>query len=136
FRMLQSTLQGPEQIKEAARSLLEEDGIKSSTVTTATLDVPDDFEAPVLLAYTARVTYDLASTITKQSLWVPATQTWLPDPDKMPKPWRLPLDSEEQFDIVTTYTLPEGWSGAPPVDVDLVQPFGRYRSRYRVEGRR
>ncbi len=136
FRMLQSALQGPEQTKEAATSLLEQDGIKSSTVQTATLDIPEDFEAPVLLSYTAQVKYGLASTIQKQSLWVPASEIWLPDPDKLPTPWRLPFEADEQHEVTTTYTLPEGWHGAPPVDVDLVQPFGRYRSRYRVEGRR
>jgi tetratricopeptide (TPR) repeat protein len=136
FRLLQPALQGPDQVKELAGQLLADDGIGSSKVATASLDVPaTDWDAPVELSYMARVKYNLASTVKKRAMWIPSPQMWLPDPDKLPVPWRLPMEEASHARVTTTYTLPDGWSAEAPVDVELVQPFGRYRSRYLVDGR-
>jgi hypothetical protein len=53
FRMLRPFLEGAEQIKQTAAGLLEEDGIGSSKVTSATIDIPAAWDAPVDLTYVA-----------------------------------------------------------------------------------
>jgi hypothetical protein len=55
FRMLRPLLEGAEQIKQTAAGLLEEDGIGSSKVTSATIDIPAAWDAPVDL--TVDLTY-------------------------------------------------------------------------------
>src|SRR5690606_34513171 len=112
-----------------------EDGLRSSTVRSVSLDVPVEWDDPIELAYTADVKYNLASTIKSRTLWIPSAPTWLPDPDKLSRPLHVSLQPLEAR-LTTTYDLPDGWSAQPPVDVTLTQPFALYRSRYAVDGRR
>lgn len=136
IRVLQAAKPGAETAKELASSLLSSDGLPAkSEVTEAALDVPDDPEAPVTLSYTARIKYGLTSSLKKQALWIPGTRLDLPDPDALPEPWRLPIESEQQYVITTNYTLPDSWQGEAPVDVALTLPFARYTSRYKAAGR-
>jgi tetratricopeptide (TPR) repeat protein len=135
LRTLQPALQEANAVKQLAGALLDDDGIGSSLVSTATIDVPAAWEAPVDLSYVAQVKYNLADTIKKRTLWIPTPTLWLPDPDKVPLPWRLPFTDTLRIRSTTHYTLPEGWGAQPPVAVQLTQPFAQYRSRYAVAGR-
>ena len=135
YRMLGAERWTAEEAKASAKELLHVDGLHSSTVTSATITAEEGPWGPITLTYSATVKFNLASTLAKKSLWVSSPALILPDPDKLTEPWHLPLQPGGRTTVRVAYTLPEGWLAELPAPVSLVQPFGRYRSQYTVDGR-